>query len=254
MTNTFNTRNKPNQASDLLLVVAITLVAMLAAFSGSSPLIGILFGLPLALILPGYALVAAGMPSGAVGALERLLFSLGASIALSVIGGFALNLTPWGLRPGSWALLLGGLTLLGCAVAFMRRRTIPPMSVWVRIDLRWWDFVLFGVAALIAGMAFVVATNSAASPPAAGFTQLSMLPAGDSVQISIHNFESQPMDYRLELAVAGTVVRRWNAIALPNDGQWQASEALNLRDGADVEARLYRANDPSHVYRLVTLR
>jgi hypothetical protein len=128
------------------------------------------------------------------------------------------------------------------------------MSAWVRIHLRWWDFVLFGFAALIAVVAFVVATNSAASPPSAGFTQLSMLPAGDGVQISIHNLESQPMDYRMELVVAGTVVRRWNTIALPNDGQWQASEALNLRDGADVEARLYRADDPAHVYRLVTLR
>ncbi|MDZ4721515.1 MAG: DUF1616 domain-containing protein [Roseiflexaceae bacterium] len=251
------------KVGDLLLVVALTLAAMLVALSSSTyaaiypaiyALIGLILGLPLALILPGYVLMAAGSPSGAIGALERLLFSLGASIALSIIGGFLLNLTPWGLRPGSWALLLGSVTLLACGIAFLRRQTLAPSSIGPRIRLRLVDLVLFGCAALITGGALVVATTSAASPPADGFTQLWMLPVDDGVQIGIHNLEAQPMQYRLELAVAGQVVRHWQRVDLQNDGRWAEHESLKLGAGVNVEARLYRADDPAHVYRLVTLR
>src|SRR5262245_47383574 len=67
---------------DLLIGSALAIVAMLLALfaPGSGPARA-LVGLPLVLFAPGYALVAAAFPSGRLGAIERLLFSLGASLA-----------------------------------------------------------------------------------------------------------------------------------------------------------------------------
>ncbi|MFN8568880.1 MAG: hypothetical protein U0Z44_15495 [Kouleothrix sp.] len=55
------------QSSDLLIVAGLAIGGMAAPLSAADNLaIGLLFGLPLALVLPGYALVAAGAPSGAL--------------------------------------------------------------------------------------------------------------------------------------------------------------------------------------------
>src|SRR5262245_13049507 len=101
---------------DLLIVALITLAGMATAIDGANNLaLGLIFGLPLALALPGYALMAASAPSSTLGPAERLTFSVGGSIAMSVLGGLVLDETAWGLRPVSWAVLLGGATLLACA-------------------------------------------------------------------------------------------------------------------------------------------
>jgi len=243
------------RSSDLLIVAAAAIVGMVAALSGANNLvIGALFGLPLALALPGYALIAAGAPSGALGPAEHLTFSVGGSIAVSVLGGFALNLTPWGLRPDSWALLLGGLTLAACAVALLRRQAIAPApaAAWVRLRLR--DIGLFGLAALVAAGAFVVAIDGAAQLPAQGFTQLWMLPADDGVRIGVQNLDSQTMRYTVELAVGGQVMRRWESIELQRNARWETAEPFQARAGAPVEARLYRFDDPKNIYRQVALQ
>ena len=89
---------------DLALVCALALAALILALLGtSSPMLQLLLGLPLVLVLPGYALTAALFPHGALGGADRALFTLGLSLCAAILCGFVLNRTPWGLRPESWA-------------------------------------------------------------------------------------------------------------------------------------------------------
>ena len=240
---------------DLLIVALLATAGMATAISGANNLVlGLLFGLPLALALPGYALLAAEAPGGTLGPAERLTFSVGVSIALSVLGGFALNGTPWGLRAESWALLLGGLTLAACAIALIQRRAIAPAPAVKRAHLGARDAGLFGLAALVAAGAFAVAITGAAQPTTDGFTQLWMLPDGESVRIGVQNMEAQPMRYSAELAVGQQIVHRWNTVDLQAGARWEVAEPLPTRTpGATVELRLYRLDDPKTIYRRVTL-
>src|SRR3954454_24445758 len=110
------------------LILAVVLgdaiaIALFVALGGGA--VRVLVALPFALVLPGLALTLALFPAGALDGAERLLFSLGLSLAVTALGGLVLHLTPWGLRPASWALLLGAITLAAGVAAFLRRRGRP---------------------------------------------------------------------------------------------------------------------------------
>jgi uncharacterized membrane protein len=108
---------------DLILVASLAVVTMVATLAGvNQPVARALLALPLVLVLPGYALVAAAFPEAGRSLAERLLYGVGLSLAVAALGGFALNLTPWGLRAEAWATLLGGIALAACAIAWARRR------------------------------------------------------------------------------------------------------------------------------------
>src|SRR5699024_11169101 len=84
-----------------------------------------LVALPLVLFAPGYAIVAAAFPASRLGTAERLLFSLGASLAVVALAGLLLHWAALGLRPAAWALVLGNLTLVSSLIALLRRRSQP---------------------------------------------------------------------------------------------------------------------------------
>lgn len=246
------------QSSDLLIVAGLAIGGMAAPLSAADNLaIGLLFGLPLALVLPGYALVAAGAPSGALGPAERMACSLGGSIAICVLGGLLLNATPWGLRPAGWAILLGGITLAACAIAHLRRRAVAgtPAADVARARPRLRDLALFGLAGLVAAGAFVVAIGGAARPPADGFTQLWMLPADQHLRIGVQNGEAQAVRYSVALVADGQPIRRWGAVELQPGARWEIEAPLPAAPaGTPLELRLYRSDDPTRVYRQVRLQ
>src|SRR5712692_8392038 len=112
-----------HRSVDIFAVVAITLVAAVLALLVPPNIVPIrIVTLPLVLVLPGYALTSALFPNRSLGVAERLVFSLSLSLIIVILGGLALNWTPFGLRPGSWAVLLSGITLAAGAVALVRRR------------------------------------------------------------------------------------------------------------------------------------
>src|SRR4051794_12377385 len=103
---------------DLAVVSALALLGLGVALVGSGNVVlRTLCVLPLVFVLPGYALVAVVFPNGALGYAERILFSVGMSLAIAIFGGLLLNLLPWGLQATPWAILLAGTTLIGCLVA-----------------------------------------------------------------------------------------------------------------------------------------
>src|ERR1017187_10308055 len=105
--------------------------------------VGIILALPLVLILPGYMLTQTlfGKPSPTlvpssnlilqprlkigqqINAADKIVLSLGLSMAIDVVVGFALNILPIGLQGLSWILSLGIITtVFALLVMFLRRK------------------------------------------------------------------------------------------------------------------------------------
>ncbi len=86
----------------------------------------VLFGVPLVLFIPGYALIAALFPSARdIDGIERVALSFGLSIAIVPLTGLALNYTPWGIRLDPIVICLSLLTIGLCVIAQYRRTQIP---------------------------------------------------------------------------------------------------------------------------------
>ena len=108
-----------------LLVVLTALCAILAAVS-SVGAVDIVFGLPLALFLPGAALVWAIDPWGRqVKGPERIMWSFGSSIGIVILGGLLLNLTG-GLTRQHWLILISAVVAVSAVAAWVRSGTRPP--------------------------------------------------------------------------------------------------------------------------------
>lgn len=251
---------------DILVVVAITIVAVALAFLLPPDWVpGRIVALPLVLVLPGYALTSALFPGRKFEFLVRLIFSLALSLVLVVLGGLLLNLTPWGLRAGTWAVFLAVITLGACAVALVRRRgqgiSNPGGMRIGDIRLNFRQGLLLGLAALIVCGAVALSIVGAERQPYPGFTQLWILPAGGSnpwntVQLGVNNMELTAMEYRLAVSVDGKVVKEWPTIDLNSHEQWEATFLVpqtGYVGTAKIEADLYRADAPTTLYRHVVL-
>jgi uncharacterized membrane protein len=255
-----------HRSVDLFAVVAITLVAAVLALlvPPGTVLIRILT-LPLVLVLPGYALTAAMFPNRSIGVAERLVFSLGLSLAIVILGGLALNWTPFAFRTSSWAVLLAGITLSASAVALVRRRGQSVSAPgWLRVGnigftLR--QGLLLGLAAAIVCGAIAVSIIGAERQPRPGFTQLWILPAAganakNAVRLGVSNMEGAAMEYHLAVNMDGKVLKEWPAIDLNPNEKWEATLVLPPTGPAGVarvEADLYRVEAPTTIYRHVVL-
>jgi len=245
---------------DLLLVAAFTVVAaavLLTSFGGG--MTRVVLGLPLALLLPGYALTAALFPDAGPGLPERLTLTLGSSLASLAIVGLALNWTAWGLTPATWTVALATVTLAAVlvAIARRRRRLTEPVGFFLgNLSDRQW--ATFGLAALALVTALIIGRAGALEPRGAGFTQLWMLPAAqvgaNDVQIGITSQERFPVAYRLELESGSQTVRTWSIIELDPGETWQTTVAVTpIRPGARTAAVLFRLDLPQVAYRQVAL-
>jgi hypothetical protein len=255
-----------HRSVDIFAVVAATVVAVVSALLVPPQIVLIrALALPLVLVLPGYALISASFPRRPLGITERLVFSLGLSLAVVILGGLLLNLTPFGLRASTWAVLLAGITLGASAVALVRRRG-QSMSApgWWRVGnfgLTPRQGLVLGLAAAIVCGAMAVSITGAERQSYPGFTQLWMLPAGTSsgeniVRLGVGNMQSTDMEYRLVVNVDGKTVIEWPVIDLQPHATWEATLVLPPTRSlgvARVEADLYRGGAPTVIYRHVVL-
>ena len=256
---------------DMLVVIMLTIVAVVLVFIVPSDWLPLrILTLPLAFVLPGYALMCALFRKQTLGNAERLIFSLGLSLSIVILGGLALNLTPFGLQARSWAVFLGVVTLGASAVAILRqRRQGEAAEGWPGFKGMQFTFrqgLLPGLAVLLVGGAFAVSIIGAQLQPRSGFTRLWMLPASgtakaeDAVSLGLSNKESTPMEYRLTLEINGKVIKEWSAIDLSPNQQWEATLALrqslsgsSTTAPAKIEAILYRTSNLKTIYRYVVL-
>jgi uncharacterized membrane protein len=78
--------------SDLLMGILLALVFLgLAVFGFLPPVLQSILALPFVLIVPGNALLAVLFPGSGFKGLERLLFVVGLSLAVTILSGLALN-------------------------------------------------------------------------------------------------------------------------------------------------------------------
>lgn len=250
-----------SRSLDLALVAACAILAALVplAVPGNTwP--RIVLTIPLVLILPGYAITAALFPEPPLRMPHRVLLTLSLSIAATIGGGFALNATRWGLNTGPFAALLAGVTILAASIAFSRRSATGGEVAREGMGLRPYQWLLFGLAVVVVGLALHVARTGAIEQPSPGFTQLWLLPSTDgnqsTVRLGIANMEGEAVTYSLRVREGNAVIAEWPALALSSGGTWETVVQLpNPQGGSEpVEALLYRANAPDTVYRRVVLQ
>jgi uncharacterized membrane protein len=120
-------------------LVAVSVLAWVGAGAVVHPAtagtpVAVALGLPVVLLWPGYAVVAGLYPErdalgggieGAAGGFERLVLSVGLSLAASPLVALATNYTLWGVRPTPVFVGLAGVTSLAAVAAALRRRQLP---------------------------------------------------------------------------------------------------------------------------------
>jgi uncharacterized membrane protein len=247
---------------DLIAVLVLAAVTLVIALLGVDlPLIRVPLGLLLVLVLPGYALVAALFPRHPLRLAERIVVIVGVSLVCTILGGLALDITPWGLTTNTWAVLLSLITVAGVVVAGLRRtggepvpaiaggRLLPSLSIP--------QALLFGLAALVVAGALGMARAGALEAPTPGYTQLWLLPDGtgtpQQVRVGVSNAESTPVQYKLQLIVNGNVAQEWANVPLAPGAKWETTTTLpaDLPKTQPVAALLYRRDSPNTVYRRV---
>lgn len=243
---------------DLISTLLIALLNMLwLLLPNISPIVRSVFGLPLVLILPGYALAEVLFYKRSLTPAHRLVISLGLSLTIDIVGGFILNILPGGLRTLSWGLLLGMFTVLFSLLAIplrlrMSARRVPIVKVRVTFS----QYLLLGLATVILIGALSYNTINTAQMPHSGFTQLWMLPSiqsgkSCSVQLGIQNLEATTVTYRASMTINGEPVTTWSSIRLTPQQKWQHTISITPQptDNLSVEVQLYRLDTPQLVYR-----
>jgi uncharacterized membrane protein len=250
---------------DIFIVIALTVIMVALVFVVPTQNVpGRILTLPLVFILPGYAITSALFVRRELKFPPFITFTFGISLVIVVLGGLVLNLTPFGLRAGSWAVLLGAITIAASIVTLLLRQVLRvPASASLSGGKNGFSLgqgLLLGLAALIICGAFVVTIIGAQTQPYPGFTQLWMVPAHGASQqhtinVGVSNMESTTMEYRLVVNVNGKVVKEWSSIDLNPKQQWDTTLVLQqpAAGSAKVVADLYQSNAPTKIYRYVVL-
>lgn len=242
-----------------LVVASVAAVAICAAILALSPsgLLRAALALPLVLVLPGFALMAALRPGAGIDASARLAMTLGLSLAAAVLVGLILNASGIGFGARAWAIALGAVTLAGCALATGRRRALD--GTLVSLARPSTTGVVFALAAVVAVAAVVASGDSAREQRrAASFTQLSILPSPDgagSYVIEVTSREPEGQRYVLGVLVDGQAVagaRRTFRLARGETRRLR-TPAFGVDADAHIEATLFRSEAPLWPYRRVSL-
>lgn len=244
------TRRKP---VSLYVALALTLLSILGVTFGSG-LIRLIPSILLVFILPGFTFLAAWFPNRLTDTASASLFTLALSLAIVAVGGVILHLAPGGLIPESWTFWLGGMSLINGVVGLQRKRfpfTPVPADKFFGFRLRHAALVL--VATIVVFGAFTYARRGVIEQPRPGFTQLWMQQGKEagSFVVGVQNEEDQPVRYRL--VIVGSEGIAENNISLEPGAKWENLFWLTALPSLQLEALLYRMDDPETVYRNATL-
>lgn len=249
---------------DLRIAVGLALICALLAPLLPVEVLSLLFALPLAFFLPGYALTAATFARRPIERPQLLLLSLGLSLCVLALGALLLNYVPGGIGAVSWTLLLLLVVLNGCRVAALRRpatRSGGAALAWPGLRLTATGAGLLIAAVLCATAALAVTFTTTSAKHADGYTALWLLPPAPKdapvggARIGVNSEEQKPADYRLQVRVGdrpGQIVRRFSL----DPGQTRVLKLKPPEPGSAqpvaVKALLFRKNKSGNVYRRVS--
>jgi hypothetical protein len=239
--------------------VAAVLCALVAALVPVE-IVRVVVALPLALFLPGFALVAAAFDGEELAPLKRLTVEVAASLIVLVLSAFVLNIFPFGLTTASWAVLLPLVVVAGCLWAARRRgkasrQAAAPFASIGRPATR--SIVLVGAAVLIGAASIALAQKPLPAKHADGYTALWMLPtnaAERAVVVGVQSNEQDPASYRLRIATGGGSQSKTYRVKLdPGEEKTFAVKAPSRSTGrTHVVASLYREGETDRLFRRVT--
>lgn len=267
-----------NKNLDLIITVLIVVLNVGWVQIPNRPgIVSIILALPLVLFLPGYALIqglawkksSPQEPSPArntqsrhpIGGADKLILSLGLSMAIDILMGFLLNILPIGLTALSWTIALGLFTTLCSLLAlFMRRRNAVEPAKAPRIHMTLIDGLFLIVATFIIINAVWLAVIRPPVPQPS-FTQFWMLPANAThktcaVSLGVQSFEQSPLTYTVIVTVNNQqIAQNWSPITLAPQQKWSqvVSVTPEAQNDLVVAAQLYRTDQPHTVYRSVHL-
>jgi hypothetical protein len=252
-----------NPSASLTMPSDVGTESLFVPFTGNTILsmVHIVFGLPLVLVWPGYALTTALFPSRELSFSERLLFITGLSLASVIVIGLGLNYTPWGIQANTWALSLGAVTWLGSLIAFIRR---PDLVVLVqrdktmpKLDPNLGQSLLAGLAMLIVVGTVVFAQNEAENIATKEVVQLWILPGGattpGSVRVGVSSSGPHINRFILTIHRDGYKIKNWPLLELAPGERWETQLVLplDLLGSGPIEVWLYRSDAPNVIYRRV---
>lgn len=244
------------------LTIAAAMMLLLSGLLGAgtaAAVLRVVAGVPLVLVLPGYALSAVALPDRVrpayiSAAVWHGMWIAGLSLATAVLGGLLLNLTPTGLTRTGWTVTLAGTTLVAlAAAAIMRTRRLPAAapagpeaaarpdaaagtrrphrapgwSLPRRLPLQAPAAVYSIAAVALAGAAIWLGAFSAAGQHPAGFAQLWLVPAGNGTgraTVGVRNEYSRAEEFHLVLRRGARTVAAWD-LELAAGNTWTAGVA-----------------------------
>lgn len=219
----------------------------------------IVFGLLLVLVLPGYVLIEAVLPTRAFDLIERSALSAGLSIAITALSSIFLNLTPWGLQRGSWTVLLDGIVILLSIVALVRQgeATAP-----VDVSARTWPFSVAGGAAVGVGVLMAAGALGGAARGAERISspkplEMWVVSSGHNrpvLDIGVRTFQSSAQTFGIVGWRGCSLMRRWGPFTVRSARTWHGT--LNVRISRPfaqpVQLFLYRPTSPWAPVRRIT--
>jgi uncharacterized membrane protein len=249
----------------LLLVMTTALCAAVAAAS-SVGAVDIVFGLPLALVLPGAALVWAVDPWGrAVKGPERFMWSCASSIGIVILGGLLLNLTG-GLTRQHWLILTAAVVAVAAVAAWVRSGSHvgeehpdgtegdEPVDRATTLTIR--PVALLVAAVLVVSGALVLSQRTNTESNREHFVQAWILPQptgnvfSTTAQLGVRNEEgdTEVLLVRVKVGSSGTSTR---TVELKDGQEW--TRQVSRHPGQPVSATVAIASRPSSILDRVDL-
>ncbi|MBA7685353.1 hypothetical protein ES703_93776 [subsurface metagenome] len=243
-----------------IIIVSLLLFPAVALTSGA---LRIVLALPFILFFPGYTLLSALFPKrGSLGGVERIAYSFGLSIAVTILIGVILNYTPWGINLYPSLISVTLFIITTTIVAWYRQGVLPPdqrFSIAVNISLARWgqmaglDKVLYtflAVAIMIAlgSIGYVMAVPKQEQK----FTEFYILGIDGSAQnypkqvvlgqpveliIGIVNHEGVVISYRVDIRINNTRNKEVETAALADEETWQEVVSF-IPQGSGLEQKV----------------
>lgn len=231
----------------ILIAIVILTLLLFPAVALTSGALRITLALLLVLFFPGYTLLSAFFPKGdSLGRVERIAFSFGLSMAITILIGVILNYTLWGISLYPSLISITLFILTTAVVAWYRQRALPPdqlFSVTINISLSRWGKMtsLDKALSLSLVVALLIALGSlgyviAVPKQEQKFTEFYILGVdgkaenyskqvvlGEPVEliIGIVNHEGVGMNYRVDIRINGIENKEIRTKALANEEKWE---------------------------------
>ena len=232
---------------DLALAAVFVMLGGIAATGAldAIPLVRIVLTIPLALFLPGYALVSAALPRLVVPTIARLFVSIGASIALTILAGIVLGWPTFGLSQATWPLALVSLSIILIVIGWARRvhsGVVGPRPHFVPMPVR--GAIMVGVSVLIVADVILGAHLFAQSQDAPVPIQMWMLPVAGQPDEAQLGMRAGPDggQFKIIVSASGQVVHEFD-FAAAAEQSWQTILVLPTETrSVPVVARLYEGS------------